>query len=198
MRNRVAGMVLLCIMLALSVAAHAGPATDLVKDKSEAVIKVLKDPALKGESGLKAKRDKIRTIGERMFDFVEMSKRTLGLNWNKLNAPQRQEFVELFEALLEDAYADKISSYTDEKVTFTKEVVLSEKTVEVQSVILWKNTDVPVFYRMMSKDGQWRVYDVLIEGVSLVSNYRTQFREILGNNPPEQLLETLRKKVGKR
>lgn len=198
MKLRAAGAVLFCIVFLCSVTAYAGPATDAVRDKSDAVLKLLKDPALKGEAGLKAKREKMRALSMQMFDFVEMSKRTLGLNWNKLNADQRQEFVELFKALLEDTYAEKISAYTDEKITFTKEVVLSEKTVEVQSVIFWKGTDVPVNYRMLNKDGRWWVYDVLIEGVSLVTNYRTQFREILGNNPPEYLLETLRKKVGKR
>jgi phospholipid transport system substrate-binding protein len=198
MRHKAASVVLLCIILALAMAAHAGPATEGVKANADAVIKILKDPSLKGQAGLKAKHDRIRAVAEQMFDFVELSKRTLGMNWNKLNAAQRKEFVELFRSVLEDAYSDKVEVYTDEKVTFTKEVVLSEKSVEVQSVIVTKSAQVPVFYRMTNKEGQWRVYDVVIEGVSLVNNYRTQFREILGNNPPEYLLDTLRKKVGKR
>ena len=88
-------------------------------------------------------------------------------------------------------------SYTDEKIVFSKEVALTEKTVEVQSTVLRKSGEIPIYYRVILKDGVWRVYDVVIEGVSLINNYRSQFREILVNKPPESLLETLRKKVGK-
>jgi len=76
-------------------------------------------------------------------------------------------------------------------------VPLSEAIVEVQSGVVTKGGETPIYYRVIKKDNAWKVYDVVIEGVSLISNYRTQFREILGNNPPEQLLQTLRKKVGK-
>jgi phospholipid transport system substrate-binding protein len=169
-----------------------------VKGDVDAVLKVLRDPAYKGESGKKAKEDQIRKISVKMFDFVELSKRTLGVNWNKLTVPQRQEFVDLYKGLLEDAYIDKITSYTDERIDYTKEVQLSENAVEVQSIIISKGAEIPLFYRVHRKDRQWRVYDVVIEGVSLVSNYRTQFREILANSPPESLLDTLRKKVKKR
>ena len=132
-----------------------------------------------------------------MFDFTELSKRSLGQNWDKLNPDQQKEFIKLFKSLLEETYADKITSYTDEKVVFKKEVSLSEKTVEVQTTIVTKTSEVPIHYRLIEKNGNWKVYDVVIEGVSLVSNYRTQFREILANKTPEALLEILRKKVGK-
>lgn len=190
--------ILLCIWLGAVTPSFAGPALDTVKRDVDTVVKVLKNPAYKGEAGKKAKQDQIRKISLKMFDFAELSKRTLGLNWNKLSAAQRQEFIDLYRGILEDAYIDKITSYTDEKIQYTKEVQLSESSVEVQSIIVAKNAEIPVFYRMFNKDGQWRVYDVVIEGVSLVNNYRSQFREILANNPPESLLDTLRKKVQKK
>ena len=87
-------------------------------------------------------------------------------------------------------------AYANEQVNFTKEVPLSETTVEVDSVVIRKGGQVPINYRVIKKENEWKVYDVVIEGVSLVNNYRTQFREILGNNPPEKLLETLRNKKG--
>jgi phospholipid transport system substrate-binding protein len=121
----------------------------------------------------------------------------LAQNWNKFNPEQQKEFTELYTSVLEDAYANKIMAYTDEKIDFSKEVPLTGNTVEVQSTVLRKNGDIPIYYRVIMKDGSWRVYDVVIEGVSLVNNYRAQFREILANKPPESLLETLRKKVGK-
>jgi phospholipid transport system substrate-binding protein len=175
----------------------AGPPLDTVKGDVDAVLKILKNPAYKGEQGKKSKQDQLRKISLQMFDFAELSKRTLGLNWNKFSSSQRQEFVDLFKGILEDAYIDKITSYTDEKIQYTKEVQLSENSVEVQSVIITKSAEIPVYYRMLNKDGRWKVYDVVIEGVSLVNNYRSQFREILASNPPEHLLDTLRKKVQK-
>jgi phospholipid transport system substrate-binding protein len=185
-------------LLGFAIPSFAGPALDTVKGEVDGVLKVLKDPALKGETGKKAKQEQIRKISQKMFDFVELSKRTLGINWNKFSMPQRQEFVDLYKGLLEDAYVDKITSYTDEKIDYIKEVQLSESAVEVQSIVVTKSAAIPVYYRMLNKDGQWRVYDVVIEGVSLVNNYRSQFRDILANNPPEYLLDTLRKKVQKR
>jgi phospholipid transport system substrate-binding protein len=158
---------------------------------------VLRDPSLKGESGRKARKDKIRVISEKMFDFTELSKRTLAQNWHKFDLKQQKEFVALYKSLLEDAYANKIMSFTDEEIVFNKEVALTGKTVEVRSVVQRKNEEIPIYYRVILKDGVWKVYDVVIEGVSLINNYRSQFREILADKTPESLLETLRKKVGK-
>ena len=91
---------------------------------------------------------------------------------------------------------DKILAYTDEKVLFDKEMMLSENKAEGQTKIITKSTEIPINYRVYLKDGQWRVYDVIIEGISLIQNYRTQFREILANNPPEEVLKILREKTG--
>ena len=186
---------ILCLIFPVS--AFAGIPLETVKGHVDKVLEVLRDPSLKAESAKKVKKDKIRAISEKMFDFTELSKRTLASNWSKLSPEQQKEFIELYTSLLEDAYANKIMAYTDEKIVFSTEVALTEKTVEVRSTVLRKNGDVPIYYRVIMKDGSWRVYDVVIEGVSLINNYRSQFREILANNPPESLLETLRKKVGK-
>jgi phospholipid transport system substrate-binding protein len=132
-----------------------------------------------------------------MFDFSELSKRTLTQHWSKFTPEQQKEFINLYKSLLEDSYADKILMYTDEKILFTKEIPLTEKTAEVQSTVIRKTDEIPIYYRVILKDGIWMIYDVVIEGVSLINNYRSQFREILVNKPPESLLETLRKKVKK-
>ncbi len=195
-KNCIVGMTLiLCLIFPIHV--FAGVPIEAVKGHVDKVLDVLRDPSLKAESAKKAKKDKIRAISEKMFDFTELSKRTLGQNWSKFAPEQQKEFIELYTSLLEDAYADKIMAYTDEKIVFSKEVALTEKTVEVQSAVLRKAGEIPIYYRVIMKDGSWRVYDVVIEGVSLISNYRSQFKEILINKPPESLLETLRKKAGK-
>ena len=187
----------LILCLIFPVSALAGAPLETVRGHADKVLEVLRDPALKAESAKKARKDKIRAISEKMFDFTELSIRTLSQNWKKLNPDQQKEFTRLYTSLLEDVYADKILAYSDEKIIFSKEVTLSEKTAEVQSMVLRKTAEIPIYYRVILKDGVWWVYDVVIEGVSLINNYRTQFREILSNKPPESLLETLRKKVRK-
>ena len=190
--------VLLIALMIVPSLACAGAALDTVKVNAMSVLDVLKDPKLKGEAGKKVKEQKIEAAAEKLFDFVELSKRTLGMNWNKFTPEQRKEFVDLYKKILKDAYVDKITAYTNEQVNFTKEVPLSDNMTEVQSVVTTKGGDVSIFYRVIKKDNDWKVYDVVIEGVSLINNYRTQFREILGNNPPQTLIETLRKKTGKK
>jgi phospholipid transport system substrate-binding protein len=156
---------------------------------------VLRDPALKPDSAKEFKKEKLRVVYEQMFDEVELSRRTLARNWNALNLAQRQEFVPLFRRVLEKAYIDKILAYTDEKVVFDKETMLAENQAEVQTRIITSSKEIPIFYRVILKDSAWRVYDVVVEGVSLVQNYRTQFNEILAKNSLNDLLEILRKKV---
>jgi phospholipid transport system substrate-binding protein len=190
----------LALLVALLVACpvFAGVPLDTVKANVTSVLDVLRDPKLRGEAGRKAKEEKIGAAADTLFDFVELSKRTLGLSWNKFTVEQRKEFVRLFETLLRGIYVDRITAYSDEQVIFRKEVPLSETTAEAQSTVVGKSGRVEIDYRVMKEESGWRVYDVVIDGVSLISNYRTQFREILANNPPEKLLETLREKSGKK
>lgn len=196
MRKQFVGFVLIFLLI-IPFSTYAGEPLETVKDNINKVLDVLKDPSLKGEAGKSAKKTKIRSISEKMFDYTELSRRTLGPNWNKFNSQQQKEFIELYKRILEDAYADKIITYTDEKVLFSKENMLSEKTCEVQTTVVTKKADIPIYYRVIKKEDGWRVYDVVIEGVSLINNYRTQFREILSNKSPDELLDVLRKKVGK-
>jgi len=183
------------IFLFSSLPTHAGAPLDTVQVNVNKVLDVLRDPALKADSAKENKKEKLRLIYDRMFDDVELSRRTLARNWNTLNTPQRQEFVLLFRQVLEKAYVDKILSYTDEKIVFDKESTLSENQSEVLTRIVTSSKTIPISYRMIMKEGMWKVYDVVVENVSLVQNYRTQFNDILAKNTPEQLLETLRKKV---
>ena len=174
---------------------YAGAPLDAVKINADQVLDILRDPKLKSASAKEIKKDKLRVIYVNMFDEVELSRRSLGMNWNKLNAAQRQEFVKLFEQVLEKAYADKILAYTNEKIEFTKESMVSSNLAEVRTKVITASKEIPINYRVISKNGAWKVYDVVIENVSLVQNYRTQFNDILAKNSSEQLLEILRKKV---
>jgi phospholipid transport system substrate-binding protein len=159
------------------------------------VLAVLRDSKLKSPAAKEIKKEKLRVIYKDMFDEIEFSKRTLTRNWNKFSPAERVEFVKLFEQILEKSYIDKILDYSNEKVDFYKESMLSDNQAEIQTKIITSSKEIPIFYRMILKDSKWKVYDVVVENVSLVQNYRTQFNDILGKNTPEQLLEILRKKV---
>lgn len=177
------------------VAMSAGTPLEAVQTNVNKVLDVLRDPKLKAPSAKETKKQKLRAIYKVMFDEVELSKRTLGMNWNKLNAAERREFIELYQQVLEQAYIDKILAYTNEKVTYDKENKTSANLAEVQTKIVTSSKEIPIIYRVILNGGAWKVYDVVIENVSLNQNYRSQFNEIMGHGTPQQLLVTLRQKV---
>ncbi len=186
---------ILLVLLIIPLQVRAGTPLDTVERHVNEVLKVLRDPALQGEANKAAKQERIEAVADEMFDYIALSRLTLGRNWREFNEDQKKEFIKLYRSILEKAYMDRILSYTDEKVIFDKETMLSEKKAEVQTHILTKSAEIPIFYRVYLKDGKWKVYDVIIEGISLIKNYRTQFRDILANNPPEEVLKILRKKT---
>jgi len=183
------------IFLLFSLPVYAGAPLDTVQANVNKVLEILRDPTLKVTAAKEIKRKELRRIYERMFDDVEFSKRTLARNWNSINTTQQQEFVQLFRQVLEKAYIDKILDYSDEKIVFDRETMVSESRAEVQTRIVTSSKEIPISYRVIMNDGDWKVYDVVIENVSLVLNYRSQFNEILANNTFDQLFDILRKKV---
>ena len=193
-KKRLAGCMLV-MMLLMSVPAYAGAPMSAVESTVNRVLDVLRDPKMKGPAAKSLKTEKLRVIYKDMFDEMEFSRRTLTRNWNKFTPEQRREFVDLFEQVLEKTYLDRILEYSNEKIVFYKESMIADDKAEIQSRVITSSKEVPIYYRMILKNGKWKVYDVVVENVSLVQNYRTQFNEILAGGTPEQLLETLRKKV---
>ncbi len=190
-------MTTIVLVILFPFVSYAGVPMDTVKDGVNKVISVAGDPTLKGEAAKKTKEEKIRAIIGEFFDFMVLSRLTLGKNWKKFNQDQQKEFVGLYRALLEKVYLDRILEYSDEKVVFTKETMLSKKKTEVQSKIITKSKEIPISYRMVLRSGEWKVYDVIIEGISMVKNYRSQFRQLLAKGSPADVLKTLREKVNK-
>jgi phospholipid transport system substrate-binding protein len=193
-------IVLIIALVALnlsSVSAFSATPLETIKPQVDQALEVLRDPALKAESAKAAKEKKIWAILDSVFDYTELSKRTLAQNWKKLSPDQQKEFISLFGKLLGTVYMDRIIAYKDEKVVFGKVTQISDKSAEVQSEVVQSSKSIPIHYRMILRNGEWKVYDVVIEGASLVQNYRTQFREILTNKTPEDLLKTLREKTRK-
>ena len=194
MKKKFAVLIIL-IVFVLTIPVYAGVPMTTVEASVNKVLNVLRDSKLKSAAAKEIKKEKLRIIYKDMFDEIEFSKRTLTRNWNKFSPAERVEFVKLFEQVLEKSYIDKILDYSNEKVDFYKESMLSDNQAEIQTKIVTASKEIPIYYRMILKDGKWKVYDVVVENVSLVQNYRTQFNDILGKNTPEQLLEILRKKV---
>ena len=194
MKIKLAGLGIAMIFFTL-LPAYADAPLSTVQANVDKILEVLRDPSLKADSAKETKKERLRTIYKSMFDEVELSRRTLARNWNKLNTEERREFVELYQQVLEKAYIDKILSYTNEEIAYERETRLTENQVEVQTVIITSSKKIPISYRVILSGGTWKVYDVIIENVSLVLNYRTQFNTILEKNTPEGLLEILREKV---
>jgi phospholipid transport system substrate-binding protein len=189
----------LALLLTFSLALAMGPAlagqpTEVVKGTVDEVIRLLSDPALKPPAKKTQRRQLVKSAIDRHFDYEEMAKRCLGASYRSLNAGQRAEFVRLFGELLEASYYDKIERYTDEKISYTGEN-LDGDYAEVRSVILRKHDRIPMDYRLLHKSSNWMVYDVVIEGVSLVSNYRSQFGRVVSESGYPELVRRLRTKV---
>jgi len=198
MRKSLVVLIIALAALKLSpVSAVAASPRETIQTQVDRALEVLRDPALKAESAKAAKEEKIWAILDGLIDNTELSKRTLAQHWKQFSPDQQREFARLFRKLLGGVYMDRIIAYKDEKMVFGKVTQISDKTAEVQSEVVQSSKSIPIHYRMILQNGEWKVYDVVIEGVSLVQNYRTQFREILTNKSPEDLLKTLREKVRK-
>jgi phospholipid transport system substrate-binding protein len=188
-------VILLAMILLLPLEVFASSAKDTVEAQINKMLARMQESSFKALSR-DAKIDEIEKIIAEVFDFEELSRRTLGRDWKKFTPEQQKEFIGLFQQVLQNVYADRILAYTSEKIEFGKETELKKGRVEVESyIITTDNKKVPLFYRMTDKSGEWKVYDVVIEGISRVKNYRGQFREILKTKKPEDLLQTLREKV---
>jgi len=198
MNRRITGWILIfAFLLVIPLQAFAATPKETVETGVNKVLKTLSDPAFKAKSKDQQIADVSAEI-ESVFDFQELSRRTLAREWKKFSADQQTEFVKLFKALLQGVYADRLLAYSDQKVIFDKEIMLKKGVAEVQSYLQTSDgTKIPLFYRLTDKSGSWKVYDMIIEGVSMVKNYRTQFKEILGKGSPDKLLEILREKAKK-
>jgi phospholipid transport system substrate-binding protein len=178
-----------------AVPAFASPAQDQLKASIDQILTVLKNPEYKGESAKEKRRLVLRTIINERFSFKKMSQLSMGKYWKKINDQQKDEFVDLFGQLLEQNYVAKIEAYTDEEILYTKELVRKNKA-KINTKIVADDVEIPIDYSMyQTKEGPWMVYDMVIEGVSLVANYRSQFNQILQNDPYEKLVEELKKKL---
>ena len=174
---------------------HAeGSPTEAVRTTVGQALRVLQVEELKKPERTDERVSRLRKIADSRFDYGEMAKRSLGGQWDKLGARDRQEFVDLFTELLTTTYAERIHAYSDEEVTFLSERLEGDHA-EVKTVMVGKKTETLLDYRLMKKNDDWKAYDVVVDGISLVSNYRGQFTAILRSSSYEHLVEILRDKI---
>ncbi|MGD9851692.1 MAG: phospholipid-binding protein MlaC [Nitrospirales bacterium] len=167
--------------------------TAVVKRTIDEVIRLVTDEQLKAPDQVSHRRELLEEEIGKHFDFGEMAKRSLAAHWKRRQEPDHQEFIKLFQALLSKTYAQKIENYSGETVNYLKER-LRDGYAEVQTTIVSPKTEISLDYRLILKDGTWRVYDVVVDGVSLVKNYRGQFDRIIRDSSYEGLVEKLREK----
>ena len=187
---------LLAVGLAVTAAspAVAGAPTEQLRGAVDRVLKTLEDPSLKGGGKINDRRAAVRKIANEIFDFGEIAKRSLARHWQPLSEAQRSEFVGLFADLLERSYISKIETYGGEKIQYTAEKVDGDFATVSTRIVTKNGTEVPIDYRMTKRADRWLVYDVSIEGVSLVSSYRTQFNKIIQTSSYNDLVAKLRTK----
>lgn len=187
--------VLAAALLAATVsAAAAGPPTDQLRARIERVLKVVGDPELRKDSKAAERRAMLRGIANEIFDFTEISQRSLGRHWPARTAAEREEFVVLFGDLLERTYVSKIESYAGERIVYAGEMVDGDQATVRTRLVTKQEVEIPVDYRMFQRDSRWRVFDVSIEGVSLVGNYRSQFNTIIARASYRELVTRLKTK----
>jgi phospholipid transport system substrate-binding protein len=189
---KVLSLTLTLFLMGMAGLAAAAAPTDAIKGTVDQVIKLLSNPALKDLGQKNRILQQVRQVVDRRFDYEEMAKRSLP-NWNQLSSSQRREFVTLFSELLATSYADKVAKYSGEKVTYAGDRVEGDLS-EVKTLLLRSNDRIPINYRLINKS-QWMVYDVVIEGVSLVNNYRSQFARVIGESSYAELVRRLQAKV---
>jgi phospholipid transport system substrate-binding protein len=174
--------------------AEAGIPTDQLRSATDRVLKVLRDPELKQPTKEQERRQQIRAIADEIFDWQETGKRALARHWQGRSPTERQEFSALFADLVERSYISKIERYSGERIVYASETVEGEQATVRTKLITKSNTEIPIDYRMQKEGDRWRAYDVVIEGVSLVSNYRTQFNRIIQQSGYGELVNKLKAK----
>jgi phospholipid transport system substrate-binding protein len=176
-----------------SLAAAAEP-TDMVKQVTDRVLGILEDPQWQGPGKEDERQQQLRQISEHAFAWEEMARRALATHWRERSPQERQEFVQLFRDLVERTYVNRLEQASKEKqdILYTGERVDGSRAVVSTKAITTRRTEVPLEYRLIKQNGGWQIYDVLIEGVSLINNYRSQFNDMIRSSSYENLVQKLR------
>ena len=187
-------LVLAGVFILLVAPAWAVTPTEQLKGSIDKIIPILEDPTLKGDAKLQERRAAIRRVASDVFDFTESARRALGPHWERRTAEERQEFARLLGDLLERAFASRLEQYAGERIQYTGESVDGNLATVKTTIITKSGAELPVDYQVLRRGDRWFVYDVWIEGVSLMNNYRVQFNKIIQTSSYEDLVRKLKAK----
>ena len=187
-------VVVLCLVFAIS--GNAGEPLQVVKIAADKAIEILKDPKLQGNDKKKERIERLREAVNPIFDYEEMAKRALGPHWRRRSPAEQEEFVRLFRDFLEKIYSDKVDLYEGQKVVFGRETIDNDFAEIESTVIGVKGDEYSVVYKFRRADGKWRVYDAVIENISMVNNYRSQFDRVIAKSSYDELKRMLKEKAG--
>ncbi len=197
MRHRLATWIAFPIILSLTAPnpSRAGDPTERIRFVVEQGIEILNETKLQSKNGKQVYLDRLRDVVFPLFNFPEMARRSLGYHWRRLSPVERQEFVTLFTNLLERSYAGKIDLYDGEIVIFTGEAVEDNYARVDTKIISKRGEEYSIDYKLLRTNGDWRIYDVVVEHISLVNNYRSQFNRVISNSSYENLIKKINQKL---
>jgi phospholipid transport system substrate-binding protein len=178
--------------------ATAGEPTDLVRQITDQVLKILEDPQFQAPNRHAERQERLHKIAEQVFDWQEMARRALAVHWRERTPQEQQEFVRLFRDLVEGTYINRLESSIQEKgeIQYVGEQVDGSRAAVKTNVVTRRNQQVPIEYRLQKADGRWLIYDVLVEGISLVNNYRSQFNRIITSSSYNDLVQKMKNRQG--
>ncbi|NIN00673.1 MAG: ABC transporter substrate-binding protein [candidate division Zixibacteria bacterium] len=190
--------ILFLLAVGIAVPAVAGEPTEQIKETTDKIISILTDPELKDSTKSEEKRKLIRQAVDERFDWEELARRSLARHWSNRTDEEKREFISLFSDLLEKTYMDKVDSYSGETVFYVGETVDGNYGVVNIKIVTERDTEIPAEYKVKKKEDGWFIYDISVNGVSLVNNYRTQFNSIILKSSYEDLVDRLKAKVAQR
>lgn len=189
----------LTMMILFAAPSYADTPMDVIQTAVEEIVGLLKDPQYDPPEKKEEQREKIWNVVHNIFDFQTIARGTLRRHdWESFSEEQKKEFTDLFTTLLGNTYLERLQSdYRDEQVVFTEQEMLSDTTAIVRTKIVSESIETPVDYRLILRGETWRIYNVIVENISLVTNYRDQFSQMLMRDSPAQLIEKLRDRINK-
>ena len=185
------------VTIIFAMPAMAGEPTEKIRETNDKIIAIVSNPALKGPGKAAERKRLIRQAVDERFNWEEMSRRTLARQWRKRTVEERKEFIDLYGKLLEQTYLDRVEGYSGEKVLYEGERIDGKYAVVKVKILTKQETEISTEYRLKSNAAEWLVYDISIEGVSLINNYRTQFNSIIMRSSYKDLIKKLKTKVAK-
>jgi phospholipid transport system substrate-binding protein len=188
----------LLVTLAVVPPVLAGEPTEQIKETTEKAISVLSDPTFRAPERMEERQRRLREIADERFDWEEMARRSLARHWAQRTDEEKREFVALFSHLLERTYMDRVDNYSGEKVLYEGDTIDGDYGTVTVKIITNANTKIPAEYRVKRRENGWFIYDISVEGVSLINNYRTQFNSIILKSSYETLIKRLKAKVNEK